>query len=92
MTKECVKPSLCEAREIKTSPGVSARCLKEIALYSAAWRETKLHFSQFLSRISNTTLVFEKRTNLSIGTAIMGRNRVLLSCRISEQKNATKKS
>ena len=45
--------------------------------------ETKLRFSQFRSRISNTTLALDKRTYLSTGTAIMGRNSVAMSCRIS---------
>ena len=74
------------------SPGVSARGLKKIAPCSATRRETKLRFSQFRSRISNTTLALDKRTNLSTGTAIMGRNSVAMSCRISLQKYANKKS
>ena len=77
------KLSQCDARENKTSPGVSARGLKKITPCSATQRETKLRFSQFRSRISNTTLALDERTNLSTGTAIMGRNSVAMSCRIS---------
>ena len=61
-------------------------------LCSAARRETKLRLSQFRNRISNTTLAFYRRTNLSIGTANMGRNSVAMSSVSHNRSMLTKKA
>ena len=76
----------------KTSPRVSARGLNVTVPKILPRERRNCIFSQFCYRISNTTPVFEKRTNLSIGTAVMERNTYSLSCRISQQKYASKKS